>query len=65
MIVWVNVVLNRTVVDSNSCFDNVCGSYLQSKKNNNKNFFDSQDDYYTVHRIVSYCQQQSYLPLLK
>ena len=36
MIVWVNVVLNRTVVDSNSHFDNVCGSHLQSKKNSTK-----------------------------
>ena len=36
MIVWVNVVLNRTVVDSNSHFDNVCGSHLQSQKNSKK-----------------------------
>ena len=36
MIVWVNVVLNRTVVDSNSHCDNVCGSHLQSKKNSTK-----------------------------
>ena len=29
MIVRVNVVLNRTVVDSDSRFDNLCGSHLQ------------------------------------
>ena len=28
MIVWVNVVLNRTVVDSDWCFDNLWGSHL-------------------------------------
>ena len=31
MIVRVNVVLNRTVVDSNSCFDNLCGSHRQNQ----------------------------------
>ena len=32
MIVRVSVVLNRTVVvDSDSCFDNLCGSHLQSQ----------------------------------
>ena len=32
MIVWVNVVLNRTVVvDSDCCFNNLCGSHLQSQ----------------------------------
>ena len=32
MIVWVNVVLNRTVVvDSDLRFDNLCGSHLQSE----------------------------------
>ena len=32
MIVWVNVVLNRTVVvDSEWRFDNLCGSHLQSQ----------------------------------
>ena len=30
MIIWVNTVLNRTVVDSNCCFNNVCHSHLQS-----------------------------------
>ena len=30
MIIWVNTVLNRTVVDSNCCFNNVCRSHLQS-----------------------------------
>ena len=30
MIIWVNIVLNRTVVDSNCCFINVCRSHLQS-----------------------------------
>ena len=30
MIIWVNIVLNRTVVDSNCCFNNVCRSHLQS-----------------------------------
>ena len=30
-IVRVNVVLNRTVVDSDGRFDNLCGSYLQSQ----------------------------------
>ena len=29
MIVRVNVVLNKTVVDSDSRFDNMCGSHLQ------------------------------------
>ena len=32
MIVWVNVVLNRTfVVDSDRRFDDLCGSHLQSQ----------------------------------
>ena len=32
LIVWVNLVLNRTVVvDSDRHFDNLCGSHLQSK----------------------------------
>ena len=32
LIVRVNVVLNRTVVfDSDRCFDNLCGSHLQSQ----------------------------------
>ena len=31
MIVRVNVVLNRTVVDSNSRFHNLCGSHLQNQ----------------------------------
>ena len=32
MIVWVNEVLNRTVVvDSDERFDNLCGSHLQSQ----------------------------------
>ena len=32
MIVWVNVVLNRTVVVGNDGrFDNLCGSHLQSR----------------------------------
>ena len=31
LIVWVNVVLNRTVVDSDWHFDNLCGSHLQSQ----------------------------------
>ena len=31
MIVRVNVVLNRTVVDTDRRFDNLCGSHLQSK----------------------------------
>ena len=32
LIVRVNVVLNRTVdVDSDLCFDNLCGSHLQSQ----------------------------------
>lgn len=31
MIVGVGVVLKMTVVDSESCFDNLCGSYLQSR----------------------------------
>ena len=32
LIVWVNVVLNRTVVvDSDWCFDNLCGSHPQSQ----------------------------------
>ena len=29
-IVWVNIVLNRTVVDSAWLFDNLCGNYPQS-----------------------------------
>ena len=31
MIVWVNVVLNRTVFDSDERFDNLFGSHLQSQ----------------------------------
>ena len=32
LIVWVNIVLNRTVVvDSDGRFDNLCGSHLQSQ----------------------------------
>ena len=32
LIVWVNIVLNRTVVvDSDGHFDNLCGSHLQSQ----------------------------------
>ena len=31
LIVWVNVVLNRTVVDSDWHFHNLCGSHLQCK----------------------------------
>ena len=31
MIVRVNVVLNRTVVDSDCGFDNLCGSHLESQ----------------------------------
>ena len=31
LIVWVNVVLNRTLVDSDWHFDNLCGSHLQSQ----------------------------------
>ena len=32
LMVWVNVVLNRTVVvDSDGHFDNLCGSHLQSQ----------------------------------
>ena len=31
MIVWVNVVLHRTVVDSDLRFDNLWGSHLQSQ----------------------------------
>ena len=39
MIVQVNVVLNRTVVvDSDLCFDNLCGSDFQSQ---------SEEDYHT------------------
>ena len=30
MIVWVNIVLNRTIVDSDWRFDNLCGSHCQS-----------------------------------
>ena len=30
MNIWVNTVLNRTVVDRNCCFNNVCRSHLQS-----------------------------------
>ena len=48
LIVWVKVVLNRTVVvDSDWRFDNLCGSH-----------FDSEDDYRTGWRNVSHCQQQ-------
>ena len=38
MIIRVNVVLNRTVVDSSSHFDNVCSIHLQSQRNSKKNF---------------------------
>ena len=31
MMVLVNVVVNRTVVDSKLRFDNLCGSHLQSQ----------------------------------
>ena len=31
MIVRVNIVMNRTVVDSDWSFDNLCGSHLQSQ----------------------------------
>ena len=31
MIVRVNVVVNRTVVDTDRRFDNLCGGHLQSK----------------------------------
>ena len=31
MRVWVNVVMNRTVVDSDWHFNNMCGSHLQSQ----------------------------------
>ena len=31
LIIRVNLVLNRTVVDSDWCFDNLCGSHLQSQ----------------------------------
>ena len=31
MTVQVNVVLNRTIVDSDWCFNNLCGSHLQSR----------------------------------
>ena len=31
IIIWVNVVLNRTIVDSGRCFNNLWGSHLQSK----------------------------------
>ena len=32
MIVWVNVLLNRTVVDSDCCFDHLCISNLHSQR---------------------------------
>ena len=31
MTVRVSVVLNRTLVDSDCCFDEMCGSYFQSE----------------------------------
>ena len=31
MIVWVDVVLNRTVAEGGLRFDNLCGSHIQSQ----------------------------------
>ena len=61
LIVRVNVVLNRTVVvDSDRRLDNMCGSHLQSQRED-CNPFDSEDDYSTGCRDLSRCQQkQSY-----
>ena len=45
LIVWVNVVLNRTVVvDSDWGFDNLCGSHLQSQSE----LYDVRWWYYTL-----------------
>ena len=56
MIARVNVVLNRTVVDSDWCFDNLFVSYLQCQSE----LYHLDDNYCTGWRNVRYSQQQSY-----
>ena len=57
MNIRVNVVPNRTVVDSVWRFNNLCCSHLHSQIDS-KN--DSEEDYSTGCWNVSHCQQQSY-----
>ena len=51
MIVWVSVLLNRTIVNSDWRFDHLCGSHLQSQR---------KDDYNTNCLNISHCHRQPY-----
>ena len=51
MIVWVNVVLNRIVVDSDWHFDNMCSSYRQS-----------QTEFYHISWLTNRVNNQSLAP---